>query len=249
MQNILTLETKKYSIKLENFEGPLDLLCHLVDKNKMDIYKVNISEIADQYIEYINKLEKSNLDITSEFLIMASTLLFIKSKGLLPQEVEDEAEISEEELIRRIIDYKKYKEISKRLKDSYEIYSKRYYKLPDEIQLPKQKIEKQYEMILIYNKYKELMEREKQKFNQNAKNIEKLAVYENVSVTTKVKEIFKELLKKPKFVFGKLFSLKTCSKTEVVTAFTGVLELNRRKKITATQEELFGDITIEKTKK
>ena len=110
MQNILTLETKKYSIKLENFEGPLDLLCHLVDKNKMDIYKVNISEIADQYIEYINKLEKSNLDITSEFLIMASTLLFIKSKGLLPQEVEDEAEISEEELIRRIIDYKKYKE-------------------------------------------------------------------------------------------------------------------------------------------
>ena len=58
MQNILTLETKKYSIKLENFEGPLDLLCHLVDKNKMDIYKVNISEIADQYIEYINKLEK-----------------------------------------------------------------------------------------------------------------------------------------------------------------------------------------------
>ena len=245
MQNILTLETKKYSIKLENFEGPLDLLCHLVDKNKMDIYKVNISEIADQYIEYINKLEKSNLDITSEFLIMASTLLFIKSKGLLPQEVEDEAEISEEELIRRIIDYKKYKEISKRLKDSYEIYSK----LPDEIQLPKQKIEKQYEMILIYNKYKELMEREKQKFNQNAKNIEKLAVYENVSVTTKVKEIFKELLKKPKFVFGKLFSLKTCSKTEVVTAFTGVLELNRRKKITATQEELFGDITIEKTKK
>ena len=104
-------------------------------------------------------------------------------------------------------------------------------------------------MILIYNKYKELMEREKQKFNQNAKNIEKLAVYENVSVTTKVKEIFKELLKKPKFVFGKLFSLKTCSKTEVVTAFTGVLELNRRKKITATQEELFGDITIEKTKK
>ena len=89
MQNVLTLETNKYAIKLENFEGPLDLLCHLIDRNKMDIYDIKISEITDQYIEYINKMEKMNLEITSEFIIMASTLLYIKSRNLLPSEVED----------------------------------------------------------------------------------------------------------------------------------------------------------------
>ena len=111
MQNILTLETNKYSIKLDNFEGPLDLLCHLIDKNKMDIYDVKLSEITDQYIEYINEMEKQNLDVTSEFLVIASTLLFLKSKELLPKETDDETEITEEELIRRIIEYKKYKEL------------------------------------------------------------------------------------------------------------------------------------------
>ena len=79
MQNLITMG-RIYSIKLENFEGPLDLLCHLIDKNKMDIYDINISEIADQYIDYINQMEKMNLDITSEFLVMSSTLLYLKSK-------------------------------------------------------------------------------------------------------------------------------------------------------------------------
>ena len=94
---------EQYTIKMTNFEGPLDLLCHLIDKNKMDIYDIKISEIADQYIEYINAMEEENLEITSEFLIMASTLLFIKSKGLLPSEVESEEELTEEQLIERII--------------------------------------------------------------------------------------------------------------------------------------------------
>ena len=79
MQNVLTLESNKYAIKIENFEGPLDLLCHLIDKNKMNIYDIKISEIADQYIEYINAMEEANLEVTSEFIIMASTLLYIKS--------------------------------------------------------------------------------------------------------------------------------------------------------------------------
>ena len=90
MQNILTLETNKYTVKLENFEGPLDLLCHLIDKNKMNIYDINLGEITDQYIEYINQMEKMNLEITSEFLVMASTLLYLKSKNLLPNQVEEE---------------------------------------------------------------------------------------------------------------------------------------------------------------
>ena len=88
MQNILTLETNKYNLKLENFEGPLDLLCHLIDKNKMDIYDINLSEITDQYIENINNMEEMNLEVTSEFLVMASTLLYIKSKNLLPNQVD-----------------------------------------------------------------------------------------------------------------------------------------------------------------
>ena len=117
MQNILTLETNKYSIKLDNFEGPLDLLCHLIDKNKMNICDVKLSEITDQYIEYIKKMEEMNLEITSEFLVMSSTLLYLKSKHLLPKEQEDEEEITEEELIRRIIEYKSYKEITKKLKE------------------------------------------------------------------------------------------------------------------------------------
>ena len=128
MQKVLTLETNKYEIKIENFEGPLDLLCHLIEKNKLDIFEIKISDITDQYIEYINQMEQMNLEVTSEFLIMASTLLYLKSKTLLPKETEEEEDLTEEELLQRIIDYKKYKEISKKLKELYEINSKRFFK-------------------------------------------------------------------------------------------------------------------------
>ena len=87
---IISLESKKYELRLDNFEGPLDLLCYLIDKNKMDIYKVSISDITDQYIQYLKTQEELNLEIASEFLVMASTLLLIKSKGLLPKEDEEE---------------------------------------------------------------------------------------------------------------------------------------------------------------
>ena len=106
--SILTLETKKYAIKIENFEGPLDLLCHLIEKNKMNIYDINLSEITEQYIEYLRQMESMDLEIASEFLVMASTLLFLKSKKLLPKQEEEEEELTEEELIRRIIEYKKF---------------------------------------------------------------------------------------------------------------------------------------------
>ena len=131
MQNVLTLESNKYAIKIENFEGPLDLLCHLIDKNKMNIYDIKISEIADQYIEYINAMEEANLEVTSEFIIMASTLLYIKSKGLLPNQVENEEELTEEQLIERIIEYKKYKEITSKLKENYLEFSRRFFKIAE----------------------------------------------------------------------------------------------------------------------
>ena len=248
MEQILTLETKKYEIKLENFEGPLDLLCHLVDKNKMDIYQVNISKITDQYMEYIKQMEEQKLEVTSEFIIMASTLLYIKSKGLLPNEVEEEAELTEEELVRRIIEYKKYKEIAKKLREYYEINCKRFYKLPELIELPKQKIENTYQIQDISTKYEMLWKRNEEKMNQNANNIEKIKVLEQYTVASKVKQMFKELLKKPRFIFNKLFSINQCPKEEVVTAFSGLLELTRRNKVVANQEKTFGEIVVEKKK-
>lgn len=249
MQNVLTLETNKYSIKLNNFEGPLDLLCHLIDKNKMDIYDINIGEITDQYIEYINQMEKMNLDITSEFLVMSSTLLYLKSKQLLPKQQDDEEEITEEELIRRIIEYKKYKEITKKLKENFGMYSKRFYKMPEEIKLPKQRIEVEYNSQIIPDIYKGILQKNTDKINENASNIEKIAITETYSVGDKVKEMYRALIKYKKFTFNKLFSVKKKSKTEVVTAFSGLLEMSRRNKIITEQDELFGDIEVEKSKK
>ena len=249
MQNVLTLETNKYAIKLENFEGPLDLLCHLIDKNKMDIYDIKLSEITDQYIAYISQMEEMNLEVTSEFLIMASTLLYIKSKNLLPTEVEDERELTEEELLQRIIEYKKYKEISKKIREFYEQNSKRCFKLQENIELPKQKLEREYKKETIIELYTQIIENNKNRLNQNAKNIEKIAITDTYTVGSKVKEMFRELLRKPKFIFNKLYKVSESNKNEVVTAFTGLLELSRRSKVITSQEELFGDIVVEKAKR
>lgn len=249
MQNILTLETNKYNLKLENFEGPLDLLCHLIDKNKMDIYDINLSEITDQYIEYINNMEEMNLEVTSEFLVMASTLLYIKSKNLLPNQVEDEKELTEEELLHRIIEYKKYKEITARFREMYTKGGMTFFKAPEQIELPKQKLEVEYNKEKISDTYAEILEKSASRLNQNAKNIEKIAITETYTVGEKVKDMFRALLHHKKFVFNNLFSNKKCSKPEIVTAFTGLLELSRRSKVLTSQEELFGNITVEKNRR
>ncbi len=249
MRNVLTLETNKYAIKIENFEGPLDLLCHLIDKNKMDIYDIKISEIADQYIDYIKQMEKLNLEIASEFLVMASTLIYLKSKSLLPKQVDNEEELSEEELIRRIIEYKKYKEIMKKLRENFEKNSNRIFKMQEQIELPKQKLEVEYTKDIIPELYKIIIEKNEQKLNLNAKNIEKIAITESYTVASKVKEMFKVLIKQKKFIFNKLFSTKEHNKQEIVTAFSGMLEMSRRNKVITNQEKIFGDILVEKQNK
>ena len=247
--SILTLETKKYSIKIDNFEGPLDLLCYLIDKNKMNIYDVNLSDITEQYIELLNAMEEMNLEIASEFLVMASTLLYLKSKKLLPKQEEEEEEITEEELIRRIIEYKKFKEISKILKENYKIYANRFYKGQEGIKLPKQKLEKDYEPEKIPEIYKSIVERNSVKINQNAKNIEKIALVDKYTVSEKVREMYKILAKQKKFVFNKLFAINKKEKQEVVTAFSGLLEMSRRNKVETSQEKIFGDIVVEGKKR
>lgn len=246
MNDILASEIKKYNIKLENFEGPLDLLCHLVDKNKMEIDKINITQITDQYVEYLNNMEKLNLEIASEFVVMLSTLVYLKSKHLLPKDVEDEEEITEEELIRRIIEYKKYKEIIKTLRENYNTYSKRLFKLPEKIELPNRKLERKYKKDDIIESYKLVIERNENKKNKNAINLEKIAILETVTVASKVKDIFRELVKKQKFIFGTLCTNHKYTKLETVTAFSGVLELGKRNKIATNQEKNFGDIIVEK---
>ena len=249
MANILTLETKNYAIKIDNFEGPIDLLLYLIEKNKMKIEEINLTEITDQYIEYLNEMEKMNLEIASEFLVMASTLLYLKSKNLLPKQEEAEEELTEEELIKRIIEYKKYKTISQVFKENYAENSKRIFKSQEDIKLPKQVLEEKYSNEMIPEIYKNILERTSVRINRNAKNIEKIALVENYTVGDKVKEMFRVLIKQKKFIFNKLFSLKSRDKQEVVTAFSGLLELSRRDKVETKQEELFGDIYVEKRKK
>ena len=190
-----------------------------------------------------------NLEIASEFLVMASTLLYLKSKNLLPKQEDAEEELTEEELIKRIIEYKKYKSISQVFKERYNIYSNRIFKHQENILLPKQELETKYDNKIIPDLYQNLVERTSVRLNKDAKNIEKIALVENYTVADKVKEMFKVLIKQKRFIFNKLFSLKSRDKQEVVTAFSGLLELSRRDKVQTNQEELFGDIYVEKRKK
>ena len=251
MNQIFALETTKYKIKIENFEGPLDLLCHLIDVNKMDIYDVNINEITDQYIEYINKMQELDMEVTSEFLVMASNLLYIKSKKLLPKHDEDDEEmLSEEELINRIIEYKKYKEITAKFREMLKEGSKRMYrKLPEQIELPKQILEINYTKDDLKKYYLDVINKNSVRLNKNAKNIEKIAIVETYSVGDTVRTMFKELIKKSHFVFNKLYSINNCKPQEVITAFSGLLEMSRRDKVVTDQKEIFGDIEVTKKKK
>jgi len=251
MNQIFALETTKYNIRIENFEGPLDLLCHLIDINKMDIYDVNINEITDQYIEYINKMQEMDMEVTSEFLVMASNLLYIKSKKLLPQYDEsDEEMLSEEELLNRIIEYKKYKEITKTLAEMLGEGSKRVFrKIPESIELPKQELEVNYTKNDLSEYYQAVINKNSVRLNKNAKNIEKIAIVETYSVGDTVRTMFRELIKKSHFVFNKLYSLNNCKPQEVITAFSGLLEMSRRDKVITDQKELFGDIEVTKKKK
>ena len=252
MKNILNYESQIYSIKTNDFEGPLDLLCHLIDKNKMNICDIDISNITDQYIQYLNAMEELDLEIASEFVIMASTLLYLKSKTLLPvieSTEEDEKELTEEELLNRIMEYKKYKDISEKFKSMYSEYSKREFKEPEKIKFPKKELQMDANYAMIVKAYTNVIEKNKMRLNRNAKNIEKIAITDTYTVASKVKEMYKELVKNNRFVFNNLFPQKQCNKVEVVTAFTGLLEMSRRNKVQTSQKELFGDILVERNKR
>lgn len=240
---------EQYTIRMENFEGPLDLLCQLIEKNKMDIFDIKIAVITDQYMEYLKEMQKMNLDITSEFIVMASRLIYLKSKSLLPSLVSEEDEGEEFDLVKLLLDYKRYKEYTATLKERVETYGKRFAKSQEKIELPKAKLEKEYSAELIPQIYSEIYTRETEKKNLQAENINRLAVSEKVTIKSKIKEILKELWKKPSFVFNKLFNPKKRSKVEIVTAFLSLLELSKMSRIQVTQDTLFGDINVKKIKR
>ena len=152
------LNTATYQVKMENFEGPLDLLCHLIEKNKMDIFDIKIAEITNQYLDYLQMMQEINLEVTSEFIIMASRLIYLKSKTLLPNMEEDEEE--EIDLVQLLIEYKKYKESTGGFKERLEEYGKKFYRLPEKIELPKEKLDAEFDSAVIPDLYSALVRKE-----------------------------------------------------------------------------------------
>ena len=239
---------EQYTIKMTNFEGPLDLLCHLIDKNKMDIFDIKINDITDQYLEYLKYMDQMNLEITSEFIVMASKLIYLKSKQLLPVDKEEEEE-EEFDLVKLLVEYKKYKDMTSVFRERLDNFGRRVYKLPEKMELPKGKLETVFEPSLIVDTYAAFVRKEIEKKNVNAENINRIAVSEKYTIKSKIKEILKTLWKKPKFIFNKLFNVNKKPKAEVVTAFLSLLELSKLKRISVTQDSLFGDINVEKIKR
>ena len=242
-------EISKYSIKIEDFEGPLDLLCFLVKKNKMNIDDINIYKIIEKYLEYMYIMESLNLEVATEFITMASMLIYLKSKKILPKSCDDkeEDEISEELLKEKIIQYKKYKQASIRLSSRYEEYNYRVSKKREELVLDKKEFEGLYTPYTLTRSYKLQILKFEMKENMNKDNIEKLVIKEKVSVKDKIKEMFTILSKIPKFVFNTMFLNKNKSKDEIISAFLGILEMAKKNDIMIKQENIFSNILVEKS--
>lgn len=247
-ENILN-NNDEYKLVIDNFEGPLDLLLFLISKNKMNIFDISLSDLTDKYIDYLNEMSDLNLDIASSFVVMASTLLDIKAKKLLPElEEKTEDELTEQDIILRIIEYKKYKEISETINNMYVSNFGTFDKPMEKIKFVKftQYTGETFEKSEIHDIYDEILNRNINKINANAKEIEKLALYEKVTVKDKAKQIITYLEKNDCLVFNKLFNTESIDNLEVVTAFLGTLELTKLKQIYVKQQELFSDIYITK---
>ncbi len=241
---------EKHTVAISNFEGPLDLLCFLISKNKMDIFDISLSELTDKYIEYLNEMQSLDMEIATEFMVMATTLLYIKSKKLLPiaePEEDGEPEITEEELLERIAKYKMYKELQPTLREMYTLNFGTFEKLPENIkvkrELNKDSLTSKENLLELYN---DVLKRKFDKINIKSEEIKKIALYEKVTIKSKVKQIIEVFKSKKSFVFGKLFNRKDSTNIDVVTAFLSVLELSRLKHVALKQEKIYGDITVDK---
>ena len=230
--------------RIDEFSGPLDLLLHLIKKNKMNILDIEIEKITDQYMEYLEKCNEMNLEVTSNYLVMASELLYIKSRYLLPREEDSEEEEEEdprEELINKLTEYQVYKDITSVLKEKSEERSEVYTKIPEDF--------KNYSDNPVINKGDssvDLLVQAFQKFleRKNAEKPVKTKVTEKEIKVSERKTRIRSLLKsKKKIKFFDLF--EDYSKEYIVATFLAVLELTKEGEVRIRQDSLFGDIECE----
>lgn len=229
-----------YNIKLSAFEGPMDLLMHLIDKHKIDIYDIPISDLTKQYLEYLDEMKSFNIDISSEFLIMAATLLQIKARMLLPRQQTFEEEEEEDprlELVRRIIEYRRFKEVtqvlSNMISSEEQFCSRNPTPIPTEY-LPPENIPLD-ELIAAFKTVLQVKE--------EISIPEVIVTRDEFNIEDKMKEVLNFL----KNINGEiLFSdaFKTATRTELIITFLAILELIRNNKIKVMQKYNFSDIYI-----
>ncbi len=232
-------------LKLEVFEGPLDLLLHLIKENKMDIFDIEIESITRQYLDYIHKMKEQNLDIASAYLVMASELTLIKARMLLPRPKVDEEEVEEEdpreELVARLLEYQAYKEITKTLKENESKRQEIHTKLPENINNYIEEntiIKGEGSLDLLVDAFKKFLVRKSEE-----KPLSTKVTMKEITVSSRKLEI-KSILKKEKRVsFFKLFPVST--KEYIVATFLAILDMARNKELLIKQEELFSDIIVE----
>ncbi len=241
------------SYKLEQFEGPLDLLLHLIEKNKVSIYDIPIAEITEQYLDYVSRMEREDLNVVSEFLVMAATLLDIKSRMLLPAEVNEEGEEEDPraELVARLLEYKMYKYMALELKDRELDADKVLYKAPT---IPKEvakyeppvdldKLLDGLTLAKLQGIFEAVMRRQEDKVDPIRSRFGTIR-REPVSLEQKIATVMGYAREHRKFSFRSMLE-KQGDKLEIVVTFLAVLELMKIGKIRLTQEELFDDMEIE----
>lgn len=241
------------TVKLQVFEGPLDLLLHLLDKNKVNIYDIPIVEITNQYMEYIREMKRQDLNVMSEFLVMAATLIDIKSKMLLPSKEteEEEAEDPRAELVEQLLEYKMYKCISYELKDRQMDAEKVMFKeptIPDEVAAYEEPVDLEELMADVTLKklndiFKSIMRKQEDKIDPVRSKFGKIEK-EEVSLSDKMVYLEQYAMTHPHFSFRSLLEVQ-CGKMEIIVTFLAVLELMKMGKITIYQDKIFDDIRIE----
>lgn len=241
------------TVKLQVFEGPLDLLLHLLDKNKVNIYDIPIVEITNQYMEYIREMKRQDLNVMSEFLVMAATLIDIKSKMLLPAEIseDEEAEDPRAELVEQLLEYKMYKCISYELKDRQMDAQRVMFKvptIPDEVAAYEEPVDMEELMAdvtlaKLNDIFQSMMRKQEDKIDPVRSKFGKIEK-EEVSIADKMVYLENYATQHPHFSFRSLLEVQ-CSKMEIIVTFLAVLELMKMGKICIYQDKIFDDIRIE----
>lgn len=229
--------------KLDNFEGPLDLLLTLIQKNKVSIYDIPIVEITDQYLEAIDGIEESSLDNTGDFIVMAAQLLYIKSKMLLPKNEEEEEEDPREELAQRLLEYQKYKEASKELRKSE--FSSKYmvFRDEEEIKFPIPEYNRHHEVSALIDAFNSILARRIRKEKPTKRAFTGIVGREKVSVDDMVEKICKRLHKSGRIQFKSLFREED-SRPELIATFLAVLEMIKLNRLYADYNENTKDFVL-----